>query len=149
MTGTRKTRSVLSSSGTWHPLLDTIGRGALRGMRLENMANSGPRHSGTDVLRITIDRLRVSLTSGMVLGSGQLQVPYIGADRGIYLNLSQFVMSADYHESGILFSGYGNCDCMAHQRIPYHENCLVEYYLNTSGVRASGMDITVWYEGKV
>lgn len=151
MTGIRRARGVVYASGTWHTLLSYIGRGALRGIRLENMANSGPRTSGTDRLRITVDQRFVSVTAGhaggYVMGSGMIRVPYLGENVGQFVDLAQFVMNADYHERGILVSGI-ETDPLNNMRIPFDNNVLVEYYLYSSGVRASGIDYTVLFEGK-
>lgn len=148
MTGIRKYRRIVwQPSGTWISVADYIGRGAIRDIRLENLADAGIRVSGTDELRITVDRSRTTLTGGYIIGSGLLSVPYIRGGVGQYLNLAAFASSAGEEEPGIIISGTEHC--INSMRIPFHENMLVEYYMRTSGsVRGSGMDITVLFEGK-
>jgi len=154
MTGTIVYRNVVFASGTWTTVTDYIGRGALRDIRFENLANSGPRISGVDRLRITVDRTRggvagsAGYTGGYILGSGMIIVPYLGtAGIGQYLCLPTFILNADYHEPGLLVSGSDQSE-INDTRVPFHESLLVEVYLNTSGVTASGLSVNVWVEDK-
>jgi len=122
------------------------GKGALRGIRIQNLVGVGWWQSGFQQLRITVD--------GIPLASGQIRVPYIDGQRpgrGHYLNLGQYVLGADYHEEPH-FSGSGACcDCamlVNNQRIPFHRSLRIEAAWTSSGSCPSGFWVDVWYEIK-
>ena len=124
------------------------GRGALRGIRIQNLNGAGWHQSGFQNLRMTID-------NGILVASGQLRIPYIDGQRpgrGTYLNLGQWVLGADYHESP-WFNGSGACcDCamlINSQRVPFHTQCRLQAAWTSSGTSlASGFVVDVWYEIK-
>ena len=124
------------------------GRGALRGIRLQNLADFGWYQSGFINLRLSID-------NGILLASGQLRVPMIDGQRpgrGWYVNLGQWVLGADYHENP-LFAGSGACcECamlVNEQRIPFHTQMRLQASWTWSGTsRLSGFTVDAWYEIK-
>ena len=124
------------------------GRGALRGIRIQNMNTSGFQRSGLLSLRMTIDY-------GILIASGQLRIPSTDnarPGRGYYLNLGQWVLGADYREAP-WFSGSGaNCNCamlVNSQRVPWHNNFRLQAAWSSSGTSlASGFHVDVWYEIK-
>jgi len=119
-----------------------IGRGALRGLRVENRHPSGWYASGFQQINIYVD--------GRLIASGQLNIPYVSNDHGYYLNLGMFVLGSDYHESPYFAGSGATCECATginNQRIPFHRSLRITAGWTQSGV-SPGFRVDAWYELK-
>jgi len=137
---------IVNPVGTPRP--GANGRGALRGIRIQNLARTGWHQSGFQALRLTID-------NGIVLASGQLRIPYIDGQRpgrAHYVNLGQWVLGADYHEMPHFAGSGACCECamlVNTQRIPFHTELRLQAAWTSSGTSLpSGFHVDVWYEIK-
>ena len=123
------------------------GKGALRGIRVQNLHTGGWHASGFQAFRIIIDDI--------TWASGQLRIPYIDGQRpgrGVYLNLGMLGLGADYHEEPYFAGSGACCDCamlVNEQRVPFSNRLQVQAAWTSSGTStASGFSVDVWYEIK-
>jgi len=113
------------------------GKGAVRGIRIRNLEPSGWYVSGFQQLRMILDN--------RVVASGTMQVPY-ETDNGRYINLGQFVLGADYHESYYPFGS--GVSWVSQQRVPFHRSFRLQArWIWRSGWH-NGFTVDVWYELK-
>jgi len=119
-----------------------IGKGAVRGIRIRNLEPSGWWVSGFQQLRLIID--------DRVIASGTMRIPY-DPQHGSYINLGQFVLGADYHETYWFSGATACCDCamlMNQQRVPFHRTFRLQgRWIWHSGWH-NGFTTDVWYELK-